>query len=1254
MQTTLLAVAIAIILALVAALVGPLLIDWGTYRALIERETSRLAGVEVRVNGGIDARLLPSPQLTLRNIEIGNAPADTVKAGALDIEFSLAPLMRGEWRASELRVTAPQLHVGLDAGGRIQAPELAFGFQPDALSIDRLSIVNGTVTLTDAGSGASVTLERFYFNGEATSLVGPFQGEGDVVIAGSHYPYRINTGRYDEAGAIKLRLNVDPRDRPLNFQADGTLSFDGGPKFKGKLGLSHAALLAVPGSGQLSQPWHLRSKIDAGAASALLEDVDFQYGAEEWGLKLTGVGHFQFGKQPRFKSELTGRQINLDRVLTGKQDDRSSAAAALRKLAELTASAIRPAVPIEIGIGIDQVTLAGNAVQNVRGDIASEDNGWNLTGFEFRAPGFTQARLSGHLAVADTGVTFVGPTEIESTDPKALAAWLEGRDPDAQSDLRRLRLRGDVTFGSEKIAVDRLTAEFARKTVTGRFAYLFAGDGRPSKFEAALNAPELDLDVAIGFGKALFAGSQLQRPHDMTVTADIGRATIAGIEGRDISAQVKVDADRWQIDRLSVADLGGAAFSASGRIVLAQPAPQGSMRVDLDAPDLTPVVALLAQFAPKTAKAFVARAPAMAPARLHAQFTVDRNGPARLAIDGSLGKARLAFAGEGQADLKTFQFGNVRLNGSLAADDGRALVTMLGLDSMIAAASGPGALTLKADGPLAGTLRLETRLTAGGLDAGVEGSVRPFTENPSATLRAAVTQADAAPLRAAGEARTALPVTFAGNLALSAKELALNDIMATVAGSAVRGKLAVALTRPHRVQGEIEADTVDAPALIAAAIGMPAPAAGRGLDWAWSEIPFSDGAFGDFAGTVTLKVRQLDVLPRLTVRAFRSTLRLGKNELAFDDIAAVVAGGRIAGALSFGSGSDGLTAKTKIALDGVDAATLLRSAARPPIVGTLGLSVEAEGTGLSPVALVGSLHGAGKITLSDAEFAGLDPHAFDAVTRAVDQGLPVEADRISGVVRRALDSGQLSVTRARGSIAINAGQVRLGDATTESRNAALSLSGNLDLIDGSLDARLVLSGTSKAAGDRPDIFMALKGPVAAPARSIDVSALSGWLTLRAIENQARRVQELEEIARREREAEQKRREAEQKRREAEQRLREEAERERREAERRRREAEQHRLEEAARKHREAEQKRVEEAAGKRGEAAPANGPAAVGAPIFMPPVELSPVGPGAGPLLAPRFEGREAPALPAPIEIHPAPTPGNGMSTPAPSVGPQR
>jgi large subunit ribosomal protein L24 len=226
-----------------------------------------------------------------------------------------------------------------------------------------------------------------------------------------------------------------------------------------------------------------------------------------------------------------------------------------------------------------------------------------------------------------------------------------------------------------------------------------------------------------------------------------------------------------------------------------------------------------------------------------------------------------------------------------------------------------------------------------------------------------------------------------------------------------------------------------------------------------------------------------------------------------------VAGGRLAGQLSFRAAEDGLKAKAKISLTGVDAASLLPPGARPPVTGSLAFSADVEGAGLSPVALIGSLQGSGKIELSDAQFAGLDPRAFDAVTRAVDQGLAIDAARISDVVSKALDSGQLAVKRAEGTIAVSAGQMRLSNVTADSKDAALSLSGNLDLTDGSIDARLVLSGSGQAAGARPDIFMALKGPVAAPARSIDVSALTGWLTLRAIENQSRQLREIEKAQR---------------------------------------------------------------------------------------------------------------------------------------------
>ena len=130
----------------------------------------------------------------------------------------------------------------------------------------------------------------------------------------------------------------------------------------------------------------------------------------------------------------------------------------------------------------------------------------------------------------------------------------------------------------------------------------------------------------------------------------------------------------------------------------------------------------------------------------------------------------------------------------------------------------------------------------------------------------------------------ALPVTFAGNVALTANDLTLSDIDATVAGAALRGKLGLTLPAPRRLQGEIEADSIDAAGLIAAAIGMPAPAGTRNAAWAWSSEPFAGGVFGDYGGQIALKARRVDLLPRLTAREFRATLRFGKEEFALDDM----------------------------------------------------------------------------------------------------------------------------------------------------------------------------------------------------------------------------------------------------------------------------------------------------------------------------------------------------------------------------------
>ena len=118
MQTTLLGLAIAFIIALIAALVGPYFIDWNQFRPQFEAEATRIIGAPVRVGGKLDARLLPAPSLQLRSVVVGGAnDLGKVRADKLDVEFSLGSLMRGEWRATELTINGMSLDLGLDPQG---------------------------------------------------------------------------------------------------------------------------------------------------------------------------------------------------------------------------------------------------------------------------------------------------------------------------------------------------------------------------------------------------------------------------------------------------------------------------------------------------------------------------------------------------------------------------------------------------------------------------------------------------------------------------------------------------------------------------------------------------------------------------------------------------------------------------------------------------------------------------------------------------------------------------------------------------------------------------------------------------------------------------------------------------------------------------------------------------------------------------------------------------------------------------------
>jgi large subunit ribosomal protein L24 len=206
----------------------------------------------------------------------------------------------------------------------------------------------------------------------------------------------------------------------------------------------------------------------------------------------------------------------------------------------------------------------------------------------------------------------------------------------------------------------------------------------------------------------------------------------------------------------------------------------------------------------------------------------------------------------------------------------------------------------------------------------------------------------------------------------------------------------------------------------------------------------------------------------------------------------------------------GVVARSRIRLTDADAADLLPGDGK--VSGRLALEIAAEGTGMSPIALIGALEGRGRITLTNGRLARLNPAAFDVVIKAADRGMAIDAAKVRDMMDSALASGDLAIRRAEAGISIEGGQARmLSNPVLETPDVDLAVNGLVNLADGNIDARLTLSamraGTPMKAS--PEIVVALRGPIDAPARTIDVGAFANWLALRAIEQQSRNLERLQ-------------------------------------------------------------------------------------------------------------------------------------------------
>jgi large subunit ribosomal protein L24 len=1109
-QTTLLGLAIAFIIALIAALVGPYFIDWNQFRPQFEAEASRVIGAQVRVGGALDARLLPTPSLRLRSVVVGGASdLRKVRADKLDVEFSLGSLMRGEWRADELTINGMVLDLGLDGQGRIDWPASTGTFNLGSLAIDRLNLT-GRITLRDAASRGTVELTDIAFGGDVRSLAGSVRGDGNFMLSGIRYPFRVSSGQTPDGGGTRVHLTVDPGARGRSVDLDGVLSFDArAPRFDGAVILAGPALLKTATGDVTQAPWRLSAKLKADPASARLEQLEASYGADETALKLSGSADLRFGASPLLRAALSARQLDADKLLA-RDNNAAEPTRLLPGLRSLVAAIPPASLATQIEVSAEQIMLGGRPVQNFAADLRGDPTSWTIDRLEFRAPGTTRVALSGEIAEPGPSASFEGAVSVDSSDPNTLAGWLQGRGEIVYRNQKPLRVSGNLNVAPDRLAIDGLKAEIDGGTLEGRLAVLNrAGEG--SRIEATLKADRLDLDAATAFTRSL-AGPQAEWPDEAQLSLDVGRAVSAGQELRPFVAKLSYGPKTISLDQLKIGEASGVRVEGAGNFDRVNAT--GKLTLNASTASFAQFTALIAPVVPVVAARLNAMAVRPGPAGLKLSLDLDKspdhadraNARAVLDIDAPDFKgvttitATPVIAAVRGIDLDALARSEIGIESKLSSGQGRSLLTLLGLDRAISAGDGPARFEGSATGMWRGSLRLKTRLSGTDLDAEAQGTAEPWASEPKAAVNLSVRRANLAPLLDRNPSDPlAKNVSLSSRVTFAGSRLTFDDMDSALGGSRIRGHVALNFGDEKSVDGEVGMDTLD----LAPAFGLAIGAAGHD-----TSEPLGRGLQG-WRGRLAFQALRGTLPGGGELRPVSGVIKGDGQSLTFEGLKGTIGGGEATADIEAKQTLNGVALNARVQFSGVDGAALRYRALAMP-AGRASMQMTLASQGRSASALAGALSGSGSLKLESARIAGLDPRAFDAAIRSSDNGQATDDIKLRQIVETALSAGGLAVASAQVPFNIKDGRLRVGTTTLDAEGARAIVSGGYDIAADQTDIRAALTSTAaSSATGRPEIQIFTVGSPDTLNRTVDVSALSSWLAVRAIDRETRRLDSIE-------------------------------------------------------------------------------------------------------------------------------------------------
>ncbi len=1057
MRDILTALAALVAIALLTLMVGPHFVDWEAQRPRLAAFVQDRTGLEVRFGGTLQVSLLPTPSIDAENVEFGETGSPLLRARRISFSLSPTALLTGRFVLSGARIEKPEMEIAgirsLVAEGKGAPHALRAG----QIGLDRLELAG--VAFRDVPA-----LPPFDALIEAPSLNGPFRVDLKEVTGAREL--RLQIGQL-EGGRARMKGVVEDKAVLSRASLDGWFGVpgvEGRPVFDGAVTFSGNPAWAGAGNAQL--PFQGSARLLLHLDQAIADPVNIALGQGEGAANLAGQLYLDFkAERPHLSGKLGTRRLDLTGALGNLGRPVSIGGAA---------------VPLDItlDLSVEAVQVPGGTMRDLDISVSRKGASFHLDRLSMLLPG---ASRLGFARAATAGPEFLdGRLSLESDDLQAFAAWLRGMSgvPGLPA---RASLGATLKGNPERIDI----GEIDIRSPSGNLA----GNGVLSNG----GAPKLALTLAAErFDARVIAALDPLRPiPGLSFSTNLNVAHLV-LDGQELGG-LRVTLDR-QGDAVTLRELrlagrrGEELFLSGGASGEAL-----HLTAKLDAERVSDIARLSSALLPgPLTAAFVARADLIEPAIAVGNFRItNRAGEAvwDVAIDGKLGgtdlHARTVSAVRGD-NL------DITLDADASNPDGVRLAAQLA-GTPAATSRLPGRIKIKASGNPRRDLEGALTGVLAGVEVDFKGRISPFKSIP-ADGRFALRSSDLSLLgEALGGGAPLLAQNLSGQAAgrffFERNKLTLTGFDARFGEASVGGEISFDFGRGGQVAGQIKAGEIALSTLLQ-------PIAGRtvlsGVD-GWSREPFSPALPPLLAGDLWIEAKGLD-LGGVRLAEPQFILRFAPDSLAITGFESRLGDGQIGGQLTV------LRKERR-----VEASGLMRFSRLPlPVIGGMGSGeVPFSAGGGTMAEVIGSLSGAGKITIDGGMIENADPAGLTRlIARPIEELEPVNENSIGGKLDPELRRGGFRLSGGERSAGLLNGNLRIGIAADEggpSTGVSATPDIQADLLRREVEAKLTFRNSALPpgwSGGLPEISVTLSGKLdgkSSPRRTLQVAPLVNGL-----------------------------------------------------------------------------------------------------------------------------------------------------------------